>query len=272
MTHRFNYELLQYSKDEELLTKVHDLWEANRPTGGAFLHELEPKVLEPFIRVCEELMASMVSKSELYEYNKLNLDTTRRLGHALDLLREIGSGKRPVSRSAIRSWVISLSVPRDEPKQEPREHSSVEDDYLRGAEYFFDDFREAMNGAEFDQLPPHAAVTRLAKGLAGLGASLNGVLQYLIEGDKDARKTLKEFKQDMEKIEPLPKVTRESHPNIPGPGARYDNQSVWRDEVQPKLENLANSHDKVGGMTRSEILVLSAGLDVAIRARNNERK
>lgn len=277
MTHRFNGELFKYSKDAKLLERIDESWEANRSTGAPFLHELPPNVLESMIQVYAELVARTVPRSEYNEYTRLSLDTTRRLGIALDVIRDLAYSNKPISRSALRGWFLSLSVPSDTDKNDMHVDKApeVEDDYLNCASNCFEEFKQRIRpGDELKQQPPHVGVAALSDGLVSLGAALNAVLQYLIEGDNDCRKAMKESKVDvghMVMVEIGPEgASKVKAP--PGPGERHERQELWRDAVQSKLENLANSHDKVGSMNRSEILALSACLDVAIRARNDQRK
>lgn len=284
MTRLFNDELLKYSGDQELLTKLNGLWEKNRDSGGPFLHEVPPKYLKPIIGMIEGLLNGMtlVPTKEWADYRKLSTDTTRRLGHALGLLQDLVDKNRGFSRSAIRGWIATLSAPledrtTEEVKYELDNTMDLEgDDWLKHGREYFEEFKQHVlcSNTPLNELPQQVAIGRIEQGLQALGPMFNMMLLFMeqLDGErKEMGKALQDFNKDMEKIN----ADAAAQKTLSAQELREKrelNQMLWDQEVQSKLENLGNARNKIGDMNRSEILALSAGLDVALRARDNDRR
>lgn len=118
-----------------------------------------------------------VDKEELDRLRENERDLTRRLNLALSVLGDIAKG-RGHSRTAIRSWVISLSVPGAEVLDRPGKL----DDLLKGARSWQQNATEVFQEAgDLTKLPTHAAVAVLADGVSLLHASLASLIALLEE-------------------------------------------------------------------------------------------
>jgi hypothetical protein len=95
-----------------------------------------------------------------------------------------------------------------------------------------------------------------------------------VDGEhKEVGQALQGFNQDMERLMPGgTKGADPAPPEVDKHEQRRLNMELYRTEILPKLNNTARPFDPIGDMNRSEILALSACLDVAIRARDNTRR
>lgn len=290
MTRTFNAELLKYSGDQELLATIDELWMKCRKIGDPFLHELAPRTLTILTQMFEQLLNGMtlVPTKDYREEQERSLDTTRRLSYALGFMQGLVDRKRGFSRSALRGWIATLSVPlegrkTEEVMRELDEAPDMEgDDWLRHAREHFEEFKgyvtnPSLSGpTSLSDMPPHVAIGRIEQGMLSLSVLVNMVLLFMekVDGEsKEVGKVLADFNKDMAELN-TKSTTKPQAVELTGAEKleqHHRNLILFRDEVFPKLYDLMNAYDKVGDMNRSELLALSACLDVAIKARNNKR-
>ena len=270
----FNEELLRYTSDKALAARIDEYWEKVRKSGDPFLHELPQRVLVNLFKLFEEW------KAQYTDYEKLSIDTTRRLSYALGLLQDMVSHKRPFSRSAIRGWIHTLSVPlqwrtTDEVKREFDEAPDIDgDDWLRHAREYYDEFKvhvidPSLRGpTPLADMPSHVAIGRIEQGMQSLGTLANMVLLFMekIDGErKEVGQALQDFNKDMERLTPGAK-------SLATEDVQSQRVEVWNNEVIPRLRSLLQSDQSMGVTTLEELKALSACLGVAIKARDNNRR
>jgi len=130
-------------------------------------------------------------------------------------------------------------------------------------------------GVSLSDLPTHVAIKHLEEGVGRLLTALYTAYNFMEEVDserKDVDKALLDFNKDMEELSKRSPLS----PEVKDATETFEEQRIraglFHNEVFPKLNDLLRGPFGMGDMTKEELKVLSACLDVAIAARDNKRR